>query len=117
MLKNFKKNREVYNRLLFIRALLNGHTIKETTAILNVRRETGSRWLKDYNNHGLNGLIPSHYNSGVSCRLTETQLMEIDEEIINSEEPYSIKDAQKFILDKYNVKYSYKQVWEILKKN
>lgn len=116
LLKNFKNNREVYNRLLFIRALLNGHTIKETTAILNVRRETGSRWLKDYNNHGLNGLIPSHYNSGVSCRLTETQLMEIDEEIINSEEPYSIKDAQKFILDKYNVKYSYKQVWEILKK-
>ena len=43
--------------------------------------------------------------------------MEIDEEIINSEEPYSIKDAQKFILDRYNVKYSYKQVWEILKKN
>ena len=43
--------------------------------------------------------------------------MELDEEIINSAEPYSIKDAHKYILDNYNIKYSYNQVWEILKKN
>ena len=55
LLKEFRKNTEVHNRLLFIRSLLNGHAIKDTTAILNVRRETGSRWLKDYNNQGLTG--------------------------------------------------------------
>ena len=43
LLKEFRKNTEVNNSPLFIRYLLNGHTIKDTTAILNVRRETGSR--------------------------------------------------------------------------
>ena len=55
LLKEFRKNTEVHNRLLFIRAFLNGHAIKDTAAILNVRSGTGSRWLKDYNNQGLTG--------------------------------------------------------------
>lgn len=116
LLKEFNKNTEVHNRILFIRALLNGHTIKDTTAILNVRRETGSRWLKDYNNHGLNGLIPSHYNSGAKCRLSKEQLNQIQEEIINSDKSYNIKEVQNYILEEFDIKYSYKQVWEILKK-
>ena len=117
LLKEFRKNTEVHNRLLFIRSLLNGHTIKDTTAILNVRRETGSRWLKDYNNQGLNGLIPRHYNSGAHCRLTKEQLHQLEEEIIKSDKPYNVKQAQNYILEEFGVTYSYKQVWEILKKN
>ena len=115
LLREFRKNTEVHNKLLFIKALLNGHTIKDTTAILNVRRETGSRWLKDYNNHGLNGLIPSHYNSGAHCRLTKEQLWQLEEEIVKSDELYNVKKAQNYILDEFGVTYSYKQVWEILK--
>ena len=71
VMKDFRNNVQVYERLLFIRMLLKGKTITEASDLLNIRRETGSRWLKEYNLNKLNGLIPDYSNVGSKARLTE----------------------------------------------
>ena len=116
LLKQYKKNVEVHNRLLFIKALLNGHTITEITSIFDVSRQTGSRWLKNYNEYGLEGLVSNRHNSGSKCKLSNEQLRILDEEISNPNKAYTIKQAQKFILEEFGIEYSQKQVWVILRK-
>ena len=76
VMKDFRNNVQVYERLLFIRMLLKGKTITEASDLLNIRRETGSRWLKEYNLNKLNGLIPDYSNVGSKARLTEEQFKE-----------------------------------------
>lgn len=113
VMKDFRNNVQVYERLLFIRMLLKGKTITEASDLLNIRRETGSRWLKEYNLNKLNGLIPDYSNVGSKARLTEEQFKELEEEILREDTHYDIKAVQKYIKDTYGVKYTYKQVWVI----
>ncbi|WP_425342794.1 helix-turn-helix domain-containing protein [Methanobacterium petrolearium] len=71
--------------------------------------------VEKYNKEGFNGLIPK-YSGGRPSLLTNKELKELKEIIINSEKNYSIREVQKLIYDKYEVNYSYKQAWEISKK-
>ena len=50
-----KNDAILYNRLVFIRSIKNGNTIKETAKILDIDARTGSRWLKRYNEMGIDG--------------------------------------------------------------
>ena len=113
IMKDFRNNVQVYERLLFIRMLLKGKTITEASDLLNIRRETGSRWLKEYNLNKLDGLIPDYSNVGRKAKLTEEQFKELEEEILREDTHYDIKAVQKHIKDTYGVKYTYKQVWII----
>uniref|UniRef100_UPI0025D61A13 helix-turn-helix domain-containing protein n=1 Tax=uncultured Methanobrevibacter sp. TaxID=253161 RepID=UPI0025D61A13 len=103
LLKQYKNNAEVHNRLIFIKALLKGHTITEVTSILDVSRQTGSRWLKNYNKYGLDGLVSNRQNSGTKCKLSNEQLRILNEEISNPNKSYTIKQAHKFILDEFGI--------------
>ena len=103
----------VYNRLVFIRLLLNGNTITDTAKILDIDRRTGSEWLKRYNENGVEGLVPRYNERGKKCMLSDEQLKELEEAMIEEGSSYTIKKAQKYISDNFDVYYSYKQVWEI----
>ena len=60
IMKKYRDNIKIYERLLFIRMLMKEKTITEAADLLNIRRETGSRWLKEYNKNKLDGLIPNY---------------------------------------------------------
>lgn len=113
LMKEYKNNSEVYIRLLFILNLLKNNKIKDIAPILNIHPVTGSTWLKNYNEYGLEGLIPNHHLSGRKCLLSDNELIEIKAEINKEDSYYSIKDIQKLIKNKYGISYSYKQVWHI----
>ena len=114
----YKNDAKLYNRLVFIRSIKNRNTIKETAKILDIDPQTGSRWLKRYNEGGIEGLKPKYELRGCKCKLSEEQLKILEEKIIDEGNAFTIKKAQKFISEEFSIDYSYKQVWEITcKKN
>lgn len=112
-MKKFRDNVQVYERLLFTRMLLKKKSITEASDLLNIRRKTGSLWLKEYNKNKMDSLIPDYSKVGSKSKLTDEQLKELEEEITREDTHYNIKAVQKHIKDTYGVEYTYKQVWVI----
>ena len=115
LFKEYKHDAIVYNRLVFIRSIRNGNTIKNTAKILDIDRRTGSEWLRKYNENGVEGLIPHFNERGRKCLLSDKQLKQLEVEVIEKRSIRSIKDAQKYISSNFHINYSYKQTWEIMR--
>lgn len=113
LLNEFKQYYATYRRLLFLKLLMKGETIKYASEILGIRRETGSRWLKQYNKEGFGGLSPNYENCGRHSLLIKEQKQELKKILSDPEKNYTIKDAHKIIKDKFGIDYSIKQVWVI----
>ena len=115
-LKKYLHHHKMYIRVLSVKMVKQGCTRIEVGNFLNVNRQTVGRWVKQYDKNGIEGLEPDYSNCGAECRLTNEQLGEIYEIITNPKEHYDIKRTRKLIKDKYNIEYSYKQVWVIVRK-
>ena len=102
-------------RLIFIKLLMQDSTILEAAKFVGYSERTGYNWLKSYNQNGLNGLIPN-FGGGRPSFLTDEQLKELHEIIIDKNSNFTIEDVRRLIHEKFGVKYSYKQVWEITRK-
>ena len=50
IIKDSKIQSKVCKRAIFIKMLLQGSTIKEISKVVGAKRQTGSEWLKRYNN-------------------------------------------------------------------
>lgn len=109
----YKNDSYVYIRLVFIRSLLNGNTIQDTAKILDIDRCTGTNWLKRYNENGVEGLKPHYNERGRKCKLSDEQLKQLEEKISEKGSAFTVKDVQNYILNEFQVEYSYKQAWEI----
>jgi len=79
LLSEYKKSYMIYQRLLFIKMLKEGKTVKDASEFLNVNRASGSRWLKLYNEKGFEGLIPNYDNCGRNCYLTNEKIILLKE--------------------------------------
>ena len=79
------------------RSIKNGNTIKETAKILDIDARTGSRWLKRYNEMGIDGLKPKFELRGTKCKLSDEQLTILEEKKNEERNAFTIKKAQKFI--------------------
>jgi len=108
-----KNDAIVYNRLVFIRSLMNGNSIKDTAKILDISTRTGSEWLRRYNESGVEGLKPHYNERGRKCKLSDEQLKQLEEKISEKDSVFTVKDVQKYISDTFEINYSYKQAWEI----
>lgn len=73
-------------------------------------------WVNAYDKHGIDGLIPDYSKCGTKSKLTDEQLLELKNALTDPNESYTIKDAKKLIELEFEVTYSYKQVWEIVRK-
>ena len=98
-----KNDAILYNRLVFIRSIKNGNTIKETAKILDIDARTGSRWLKRYNEMGIDGLKPKFELRGTKCKLSDEQLTILEEKINEEGTAFTIKKAQEGS-EKFNFK-------------
>lgn len=115
-LKIYSNHHKMYTRILAVKMVKQGETRTRVAEFLNINRQTVGRWVKQYDEYGFEGLKPDYSNCGAECRLTNEQLGEIYEIITNPKEHYDIKRTRKLIKDKYNIDYSYKQVWVIVRK-
>ena len=106
----------MYKKLLVIKSVKEGMTRGDAADLVNVHRKTAENWVKLYNMNGLDGLEPNYSNCGQICRLTDDQLTEIKNIILESPEQYDVESIKKLIKEQYNVEYSHKQTWQILTK-
>ena len=110
VMKEYKDSYDMYRKLLVISMVYQGMTISQASDYVHTTRKTGERWVKNYNEKGLEGLYSNYHNCGRKSKLTNEQLIELREIILSSEESYSIVDVQKIIKDNFGVNYDYKTV-------
>lgn len=103
-----------YQRLIAIKFILDGHTIKDASELLNLSYQTVHRWAKTCEKEGLEGLKPS-FGGGRPSKLSYEELIELDK-IIESTPNLSMKDVQHLVKEKFDVDYSLKQIGVITKK-
>lgn len=115
LISELKIEVNLYKRLLFLKSLKKGDSVTHASELVGVNRGTGFRWIKQYNENGLDGLMPK-YGGGRPSFLSDEQLKELKKILSDPNENYSIHEVQALIKEKYNVEYSYKQVWEIVRK-
>lgn len=115
LISDLKIEVNLYKRLIFLKSIKQGTPINHAAEFVGVNRGTGFRWIKQYNEGGLKGLTPK-YAGGRPSFLSDEQLNELKRILSNPEENYSIHEVQMLIKEKYDIEYSYKQVWEIVRK-
>jgi len=115
LISDLKVDVNLYKRLIFLKSVKQGTPINHAAEFIGVNRGTGFRWIKQYNEGGLEGLIPK-YAGGRPSFLSDEQLDELKMILSDSKENYSIHEVQTLIKEKYGIEYSYKQVWEIVRK-
>ena len=102
LISGYKVTLRLYNRLLFIKELIEGLTIQEAAECVKVDRRTGYNWLKSYNKDGLDGLIPK-FGGGKPVKLTDEQFLELYVILTEKNSNYTIEDVRKLIYEKYGV--------------
>jgi putative transposase len=115
LISDCKVSQRLYQRLIFLKCVKKGFTIKEASNLVNVARQTGSNWLKRYNENGLDGLMPK-FGGGRPSYLTDEQKNRLREIITTKNANYNIKEVRDLIEDEFNVNYTYKQAWVIVRK-
>lgn len=115
MIKECKVTQRLYQRLIFLKAVKQGSTIENASELVNVVRQTGAEWLRRYNKDGFEGLMPK-FSGGRPSYLTDEQKKELRMIIVAEGANYTVNEVRELIADKYNVVYTYKQVWVIVRK-
>jgi len=112
-LKEYKHHFKMYIRILAVRMVKLGESRIKVGEYLHVNRQTIGKWVKLYDEKGIDGLDPDYSKCGVKSKLNDKQLEELYEILTDPESHYTIKEARKLIKNKYKVDYSIKQVWVI----
>ena len=88
----------------------------EAAEAFNVHRKSAENWVKIYNEKGISGLEPDYSKCGADSKLSNEQLEELKNILINSKKDYNVSSVNKLIEEKFGIKYSYKQTWVIVNK-
>lgn len=115
-LKEYRQAYNIYIRILAVRMVKLGQSRTAVGEYLHKDRKTVGKWVNDYNEQGIEGLIPDYSKCGTKSKLTNEQLLELKNALTDPNESYTIKDAKKLIELEFDVTYSDKQVWEIVRK-
>ena len=97
VMKEYKDSYDMYRKLLVIIMVYQGETISKASDYVHTSRKTGERWVKNYNEKGLEGLYSNYHNCGRKAKLTNEQV-------------------QRIIKDTFGVNHDYKTVWTIVRK-
>ena len=115
LLKKYKPYYKMYQKLFVIKNVKKGMTRGEAAEAMNVHVKTAENWVKAYNKNGLDSLETNYSNSGLRCKLSDEQLKDLKKTLKDSEIDYDTKMVKKLIKERYDVDYSRKQTWYILK--
>lgn len=116
IIKEHKDSYNIYRRAYLIKMVKKGDTIKKASKIMNVSRKTGERWVKEYNEKGIDGLMPNYSNCGLESELDDEKLKILYEAITNSDKRLTIEDVREMIYTLFKIEFSYNHVWFITRK-
>ena len=116
LLKEYKPYYTMYRKLLVVKNVKEGMGRGEAAEVVNVHRKTAENWVKSYNKNGLDGLESNYSNCGLNCKLSDEQLSELKNLVVKEPGKYTVEDIRILIIKKYNIRYSKKQTWFILRR-
>ena len=106
LIKEHKDSYNIYRRAYLIKMVKNGDTIKKASEIMNVSRKTGERWVREYNEKGIDGLMPDYSNCGLESELDDEKLQILYEAITNSDKGLTIEDVREMIYTLFKIEFS-----------
>ncbi len=116
LLKEYRTDAEVYIRLLYIRGLKTNLKSKDIAKVINKSPQICSKWLKKYNEEGLEGITSKRSKSGVKSKLNNEDLEKLRKILTLPGIYFTLEDARELIYLLFNVKYTPKQTWVTVRK-
>ena len=113
-IKSLEKNVKVLKRLYFVRYRYSGDSVEVASRKVGVTKMIGYTWQRRWNKDGYVGLIP-RYSGGRPSKLTEEQKNEL-KLLLKERDDWNTNEVRNLINEKFDVKYSLKQVRIILRK-
>jgi transposase len=108
-----EKDSRIKERLLAILLLFEGKKVPETAAIVRRGISTLELWIRNWNQNGVDGL-KTHFTGGPKPKVPKAEWDKIVAEIENK--AMTINDVATYVANTRGVCYTYKSVWEILRK-
>ena len=90
-------------RLCFVKNLYAGDTLKEAGRRVGVSQPTTSRWARAWNEHGVEGLIPS-FGGGRPPKLSTEQFDDLWT-TLEADQPWTPQEIRHLVRDRYGVEY------------
>ena len=116
LLKEYKTDAEVQNRILCILAVKKGITINDVAKVLNKSRMSCSKWIRQYNENSIDGILSKRSNSGVEGYLSEIDLIRLKAELTKNNRKFTIKETISLMETLFGRKFDYKYVWDVTRK-
>jgi len=108
-----EKNSRIKERLLAILMIYDGKTVSEIPSLVRRSRRTVHEWLRSWNERGYDGLVPE-FTGGPKPLVSSQEWDRVINEI--EEKGMTIEGVTQYVNRTRRVAYSYKTVWEILRK-
>jgi len=112
-IKSVEKDVKILKRLYFIKFRYNGDSVEEASEKVGVTKRIGYIWQNRWNDKGYEGLIP-RYAGGRPSKLSQPQKNEL-EQILRQKETWTTREIKDMIARRFNVDYTMKQIYIILK--
>ena len=96
-LKEYKQAHNIYMRILAVRMVKLGQSRTSVGAYIHKDRKTVGNWVKAYDEQGIDALIPDYSKCGTKSKLTDEQLLDLENTLTDPNESYTLKDAKKLI--------------------
>jgi len=112
-IKSVEKDVKILKRLYFIKFRFNGDSVEKASEKVGVTKRIGYIWQNRWNEMGYEGIIP-RYAGGRPSKISEQQKSEL-EKILRRKESWTTKEIKDVISREFNVDYSLKQIYIILR--
>jgi putative transposase len=112
-IKSVEKDVKILKRLYFIKFRYSGDSVEKASEKVGVTKRIGYIWQNRWNEMGYEGIIP-RYAGGRPSKISEQQKSEL-EKILRRKESWTTKEIKDVISREFNVDYSLKQIYIILR--
>jgi len=112
-IKSVEKDVKILKRLYFIKFRYSGDSVEKASEKVGVTKRIGYIWQNRWNEKGYDGIIP-RYAGGRPSKISDQQKSEL-EKILRRKESWTTKEIKDVISREFNVDYSLKQIYVILR--
>lgn len=112
-IKTIEKDVKILKRLYFIKFRYDGDSVERAAEKIGVTKRIGYIWQKRWNEKGYDGIIP-RYAGGRPSKLSQQQKNELWQ-LLKQKENWTTKDVRDLVSKRFNVEYTLKQIYIILR--
>jgi putative transposase len=112
-IKTTERDVKILKRLYFIKFRYDGDSVEKAAEKIHITKRIGYIWQERWNEKGYDGIIP-RYAGGRPSKLTQQQKNDL-EKLLKKKENWTTKEVRDLISEKFNVEYTLKQIYIILR--